>query len=130
MAWCCSIMMTALSSMLAFGVMPLNIWLYSWRWTSQELQVPYVKILISLIIVTLPVIAGMVVRHCSRKWANYVSKVSLVCVTYPQSISITNLQISFVLLHEPSLEYIRFINMTKHTERRKCSGNEGTKLGD
>lgn len=70
-----SIMMTALSSMLAFGVMPLNIWLYSSRWTNQELQVPYVKILISLVIVTLPVVAGMVIRHCTRKWANHISKV-------------------------------------------------------
>ena len=87
MAWYCSIMMTALSSMLAFGVMPLNIWLYSWRWTSQELQVPYVKILISLAIVTLPVIAGMVIRHCSRKWANYFSKVSLLCITFRSKIA-------------------------------------------
>lgn len=70
-----SIMMTALSSLLAFGVMPLNVWLYSSRWTDQELLVPYVNILISLVIVTVPVIFGMVVRHFSRKWASYLSKV-------------------------------------------------------
>ena len=75
--WCASIIMTALSSLLAFGVIPLNVWLYSWRWSDQELQVPYITILISLFIVTLPVIVGMVVRQFSRQWASYLSKVSL-----------------------------------------------------
>lgn len=75
-------MMTALSSLLAFGVMPLNIWLYSWRWTDQELQVPYVNILISLVIVTVPVVVGMVVRHFSRKWGSYLSKVSLTNISH------------------------------------------------
>lgn len=70
-----SIIMTALSSLLAFGVMPLNVWLYSRGWTEQELQVPYVNILVSLVFMTLPVLAGMLVRHHSRKWASYMSKV-------------------------------------------------------
>ncbi|XP_063596392.1 sodium-dependent organic anion transporter-like isoform X2 [Penaeus indicus] len=70
-----SIMMTAVSSMVAFGAMPLNLWLYTQPWTDQELRVPYMNILLSLAFVTTPAIVGMVVRHYNRKWANYISKV-------------------------------------------------------
>lgn len=70
-----SIMMTAISSILAFGAMPLNLWLYTQPWTDQELRVPYMKVLLSLAFVTTPAIVGMVVRHYNRKWANYISKV-------------------------------------------------------
>lgn len=68
-------MMTAISSILAFGAMPLNLWLYTQPWTDQELRVPYMKVLLSLAFVTTPAIVGMVVRHYNRKWANYISKV-------------------------------------------------------
>ncbi|XP_037794001.1 solute carrier family 10 member 6-like [Penaeus monodon] len=70
-----SIMMTAISSMVAFGAMPLNLWLYTQTWTNQELRVPYMNILLSLAFVTTPAVVGMVVRHYNRKWANYISKV-------------------------------------------------------
>ncbi|XP_042228389.1 uncharacterized protein LOC121870613 isoform X2 [Homarus americanus] len=70
-----SIIMTATSSVLAFGMMPFNLWAYSKRWTDQEMQVPYLNILLSLIFVTIPVIIGMLVRHYTRKWAVYISKV-------------------------------------------------------
>ncbi|KAG0725450.1 Solute carrier family 10 member 6 [Chionoecetes opilio] len=70
-----SIIMTAVSSVLALGMMPLNVWLWSWRWTDQEVQVPYLNILISLVIVTAPVFVGMMVRHYSSRLASYVAKV-------------------------------------------------------
>ncbi|XP_047482739.1 solute carrier family 10 member 6-like isoform X2 [Penaeus chinensis] len=70
-----SIMMTAISSMVAFGAMPLNLWLYTQPWTDQELRVPYMNVLLSLAFVTTPAVVGMVVRHYNRKWANYISKV-------------------------------------------------------
>ncbi|KAK4295894.1 hypothetical protein Pmani_031565 [Petrolisthes manimaculis] len=70
-----SIMMTALSAILAFGAMPLNLWLYTTRWTSSEsLVVPYINILFSLIFLTIPIIVGMAIRHFTRRWANYISK--------------------------------------------------------
>lgn len=70
-----SIIMTAVSSLLAFGMMPLNLWAYSRPWTNQELKVPYVNIFISLGFVTVPVIIGMIIRHFNRKCASYISKV-------------------------------------------------------
>lgn len=77
----CSIMMTALSAILAFGAMPLNLWLYATRtWTSSEsLVVPYINILVSLLFLTIPVLVGMIIRHFTRRWANYISKVSFQC---------------------------------------------------
>ncbi|KAK7086107.1 hypothetical protein SK128_001241 [Halocaridina rubra] len=95
-----SILMTALSSLLALGVMPFNLWLYSMLWTTQKMNVPYANVLISLAFVTVPVLAGMVVRHFKKKWAAVVSKVCgllgwlgalisgvLVCVIYWDSIT-------------------------------------------
>ncbi|XP_068228708.1 uncharacterized protein [Palaemon carinicauda] len=70
-----SIIMTAVSSLLAFGMMPLNLWAYSRPWTNQELKVPYMNIFISLAFVTVPVILGTIIRHFNRKWANYIAKV-------------------------------------------------------
>ncbi|XP_042876814.1 solute carrier family 10 member 6-like isoform X2 [Penaeus japonicus] len=70
-----SIMMTAISSIVAFGAMPLNLWLYTQPWTDKELRVPYMKVLLSLAFVTTPAVVGMVIRHYNRKWANCISKV-------------------------------------------------------
>ncbi|XP_068228709.1 uncharacterized protein [Palaemon carinicauda] len=76
-----SIIMTAVSSLLAFGMMPLNLWAYSRPWTNQELKVPYMNIFISLAFVTVPVILGTIIRHFNRKWANYIAKNHTFCRT-------------------------------------------------
>lgn len=69
-----SIMMTAVSALIAFGAMPFNLWIYTHRWTSEDLKVPYVHILASLALVALPSILGMLIRYKSKKWGGRIKK--------------------------------------------------------
>ncbi|XP_042228391.1 solute carrier family 10 member 6-like isoform X2 [Homarus americanus] len=71
-----SIMMTAISSMVAFGAMPLNLFIYTQRWTAQQLTVPYTNILKSLVLAVVPSIAGMIIR---RRRKTIAEKVKMVC---------------------------------------------------
>nr|XP_027217269.1 ileal sodium/bile acid cotransporter-like [Penaeus vannamei] len=67
-------MMTAVSALIAFGAMPFNLWIYTHRWTSEDLKVPYVHILASLALVALPSILGMLIRYKSKKWGGRIKK--------------------------------------------------------
>lgn len=73
-----SIMMTACSSLLAFGGMPFNLWAYGkyWRGDDNTFVIPFANIIGSLALITGPVIVGMVVRHFHRRAAEIVTKVS------------------------------------------------------
>ena len=54
-----SITMTTLSTIMAFGMMPANLWLYTRSWTADtELDIPYASILLSLLLILIPVTAG------------------------------------------------------------------------
>ena len=70
-----SLTMTILSNVLAFGIMPLNIWLYSRSWTSETLQVPFKNIFISLVMTVLPAAIGVCVRWKWEKAALIMTKV-------------------------------------------------------
>ena len=59
--------MTTLSTALSLGFMPLNIFLYSQRWTAHKAKIPYDKICLSLVLVIVPVILGAFFK---RKWPN------------------------------------------------------------
>ena len=59
--------MTTLSTALSLGFMPLNIFLYSQRWTAHKARIPYDKICLSLVLVIVPVILGAFFK---RKWPN------------------------------------------------------------
>nr|XP_045607583.1 solute carrier family 10 member 6-like isoform X2 [Procambarus clarkii] len=76
-----SIMMTACSSIMAFGGMPFNLWLYSHPWLdggNEDIYVPFGSIMISLAFITGPVIVGMIIRHYHVKTANIITKVASV----------------------------------------------------
>ncbi|KAM4608684.1 ileal sodium/bile acid cotransporter [Polymixia lowei] len=61
-----SISMTACSSILALGMMPLCLLVYTSVWTSSEaIQIPYDSIGITLVSLLVPVALGMYVKH---KW--------------------------------------------------------------
>lgn len=74
----CSIMMTTCSSLLAFGGMPFNLWLYSRHWMSDDsttLVIPFGSIITSLAFITVPVVIGMIIRHFHEKAASIITKV-------------------------------------------------------
>lgn len=72
----CSIMMTAVSALVAFVAMPFNLWVYTHQWTSETLKVPYTNILASLALVAFPSILGMFIRYKSKKWGDIIKKAS------------------------------------------------------
>lgn len=71
-----SICMTTASTVLALGMMPLNLWIYTRSWmTSGETVVPYATIAISLATLIAPIIVGMAIRRFRPRYANYVTNV-------------------------------------------------------
>lgn len=71
-------MMTTCSSLLAFGGMPFNLWLYSRHWMTDDestLVIPFKSIITSLAFITVPVVIGMVIRHFHEKTASIITKV-------------------------------------------------------
>ncbi|XP_070580327.1 ileal sodium/bile acid cotransporter-like [Ptychodera flava] len=60
-----SITMTFCSTLLALGMMPLNLFIYSHYWTSggKRFPVPYITIIVSLALLCIPVGIGMALRH-------------------------------------------------------------------
>ena len=69
--------MTTVSTVLALGMMPLNVWLYSRSWTDETLVIPYVNILISLAMTVVPAVVGIFIRWKWEKIALYIVKVNM-----------------------------------------------------
>ncbi|XP_070694210.1 ileal sodium/bile acid cotransporter [Pempheris klunzingeri] len=68
-----SISMTACSSILALGMMPLCLMIYTSAWTSTStIQIPYDSIGITLVALLIPIAAGMYVR---RRWPLMAKKI-------------------------------------------------------
>lgn len=67
--------MTTLATILALGMMPLNIWLYSRSWTSEDLVIPYKNIIISLVMTVGPAAVGIFLRWKWEKFALFIVKV-------------------------------------------------------
>ncbi|XP_076340586.1 sodium-dependent organic anion transporter-like isoform X2 [Tachypleus tridentatus] len=70
-----SIAMTTWSTMIALGMMPLNLFMYGSNIATDDVVIPYVNILLSLIYITSPVAAGMLVRWKFPKVAPYFTKI-------------------------------------------------------
>ncbi|KAK7026482.1 hypothetical protein SK128_024395 [Halocaridina rubra] len=74
-----SIMMTTCSSIVAFGGMPFNVWLYSQYWLAEDansIKIPFISIITSLALITGPVVIGMIVRHYNKRVASIITKVA------------------------------------------------------
>ncbi|XP_057685187.1 ileal sodium/bile acid cotransporter-like [Corythoichthys intestinalis] len=68
-----SISMTACSSILALGMMPLCLLIYTSIWTSADtIQIPYDSIGITLVALLVPITVGMYVK---RKWPHMAKKI-------------------------------------------------------
>ncbi|XP_070542075.1 ileal sodium/bile acid cotransporter-like [Ptychodera flava] len=72
-----SICMTSISTLLAIGMMPLCLFIYSRSWTDPGgAVIPYVNIIISLVSVVVPAAIGCLCKYKLPKVAKYVIKVS------------------------------------------------------
>ncbi|CAM1324828.1 SLC10A6 (predicted) [Pycnogonum litorale] len=67
-----SLTMTSASTILALGLMPLNLYIYTGAWTSESLKFPFKNVGISLVMIVIPVICGMLFAY---KWPKLSSKV-------------------------------------------------------
>ncbi|XP_041480294.1 ileal sodium/bile acid cotransporter-like [Lytechinus variegatus] len=87
---CLSVCMTSISCVAAIGMMPLNLLIYSRRWTSEQTKVPFMNIFTTLVTIIVPAVAGMIVRRYSIKWADRVSKFGSIMglATIPVSITL------------------------------------------
>ena len=74
---CYSVSMTAVSTAVGIGFMPLNLWLYSRRWTDTSTVVPYKNIIIALACLVLPVPVGMAILKKWPKVAAWVGRVGI-----------------------------------------------------
>ncbi|KAG1679739.1 Ileal sodium/bile acid cotransporter [Nymphon striatum] len=66
-----SITMTTFSTLLAFGMMPLNLLIYS----SEVVVIPYLKIILTLLSILGPVFIGMLLKEFLPKFASIISKI-------------------------------------------------------
>ncbi|XP_054710829.1 ileal sodium/bile acid cotransporter-like [Uloborus diversus] len=71
-----SVAMTSFSTLLAMGLMPLNLWIYGRSFETQSLVLPYGNLALSLVLITAPVVIGMFLRWKWQKLAGIISKVS------------------------------------------------------
>ncbi|XP_066292213.1 ileal sodium/bile acid cotransporter-like [Branchiostoma lanceolatum] len=67
-----SVTMTTLSTVLAMGMMPLNLWLYSRSWTHDVAVVPYKEIVTTLAMILIPVAVGMLIKFWFEKLAKVI----------------------------------------------------------
>nr|XP_054765572.1 ileal sodium/bile acid cotransporter-like [Lytechinus pictus] len=72
---CLSVCMTTVSCVAAIGMMPLNLLIYSRRWTTESTRVPFMNIFTTLVTIIVPATVGIIIRIFSLKWANIVSKI-------------------------------------------------------
>ena len=68
--------MTAVSTLMAIGMMPLNLLIYSRSWTDTALVIPYINILKSFGMTIGPAVVGILVRWKIQKLADILVKVS------------------------------------------------------
>ena len=66
-----SIVMTVVSTTLSFATLPLLIWLYAERalGVDEEIDIPYLQVALTLLVVVVPVGIGILVKAKSAKWA-------------------------------------------------------------
>ncbi|XP_013775881.1 solute carrier family 10 member 6-like, partial [Limulus polyphemus] len=70
-----SVAMTTWSTIIALGMMPFNLWVYGHGIDTGEVSVPYWKLALSLVMITLPLAIGMIVKAKLPKVAPYFTKI-------------------------------------------------------
>ena len=70
-----SVSMTTVSTAVAIGMMPLNLFIYTRVWTDEETVIPYLDIVTTLASICFPVAFGIFLRHFWPRFADIFSKV-------------------------------------------------------
>ncbi|XP_041463822.1 ileal sodium/bile acid cotransporter-like [Lytechinus variegatus] len=86
---CLSITMTTISTIAAIGLMPLNLFIYSRRWTDDNAVIPFVSIITALVSIVIPVTIGMIIRWKRIEWTSFISKVGSILGLLGIAITIT-----------------------------------------
>ena len=73
---CYSVCMTAVSTTLAIGFLPLNMFIYSRFWVDDMTRVPYVEMVVTVIYVWTSVICDYFI---GRRWPQFVPFLTQVC---------------------------------------------------
>nr|XP_002738689.1 PREDICTED: ileal sodium/bile acid cotransporter-like [Saccoglossus kowalevskii] len=74
---CLSVCMTTVSTILAIGMMPLWLWVYSRSWSSNSTVIPYTDIVISLVVILIPAGVGMLINWKWPKIANKITSIKM-----------------------------------------------------
>ncbi|XP_071481163.1 ileal sodium/bile acid cotransporter-like [Diadema antillarum] len=72
---CLSICMTTVSTVVAIGMMPFNLFIYSRVWTNDRAIIPFVSIFTSLVCILIPVAIGMLIRWKRKEWTSLIARV-------------------------------------------------------
>ena len=72
---CFSVSMTATSTVIGVGMMPLNAWIYTRSWADYKTVIPYKNIIIILATMLIPVAIGMVILAKLPKLAKWITRV-------------------------------------------------------
>lgn len=70
-----SISMTVASTVTAFFMMPLLLFVYTTQYTSADLVIPYANIIVTLMLVLIPVTIGVLIRSKNEKIAKVTEKI-------------------------------------------------------
>lgn len=95
-----SISMTAVSTVLALGMMPLNLLIYSRSWTSEPLVIPYINIMISFALTIGPAIIGILIRWKFPKIAAVLVKVGSAAGALSILLLLTLLSIQYPFMYQ------------------------------
>lgn len=70
-----SVTMTTISTAIALGMMPLNMWIYGHGIDTEDVVIPYGGITFSLVLITAPVGLGMIIKWKYPTIAPYITKI-------------------------------------------------------
>ena len=68
--------MTAISTAVGIGMMPLNAWIYTRSWADHKTVIPIVNIVIGLASMLISVAIGMIIRIKLPKTVKWITRVS------------------------------------------------------
>ncbi|XP_053405064.1 ileal sodium/bile acid cotransporter-like [Mercenaria mercenaria] len=97
-----SLTMTTLATLMALGMMPLNVWLYSRSWTNEDLVIPYMNIIISLIMTVGPAAFGIFLRWKWEKFALIIVKIGSICGGIAVILTMTLMSLLYPFMYKSS----------------------------
>ncbi|XP_071500302.1 ileal sodium/bile acid cotransporter-like [Diadema antillarum] len=77
---CLSVSMTTVSTAVAVGMMPLNLFIYARVWTSDSTVIPYMNIFTTLLTILIPAAFGVFLNWWKKEWSTWITRVSLILV--------------------------------------------------